>query len=185
MRLIAAIPNYNAAHNLPHLLRSLHDEPFDAIYVLDDASTDNSLAVLDKMNSGTIVIADTENKGPGGNRNRILPHLQDDDIVYFIDADMELMSASFKQRVVELFMHEPDLAIAGSLIFNKDSAPMTFNYGHYLGAPRETIGHILEFIARLSHFSPVQQALRPFARWSTYNLDIRYGSPKKVYVNYS
>lgn len=178
MRFIAAIPNYNAAENLPQLLQSCIKLGFDEIFVLDDASTDNSLEVLKEFSTNVTVITGTQNLGPAGNRNRILGSLRQNDTICFIDADMEVLSSNFKSQAMNIFEQETTVGIIGGLVLNKQHEPMTFNYGYFASAWRDSIGSILENTARLIPF--LRPLLVPLSRPFTYNVSIRYQPPAKL-----
>ncbi len=49
MKLTAVLPNYNHAEYLPHALNALlaQTRPADELIVIDDASTDNSVAIIE------------------------------------------------------------------------------------------------------------------------------------------
>ena len=75
--IIAAIPNYNMAEQLATLLPQIIQQGYDAIYVLDDVSTDDSREVVKRFAPKVTLIAGDRNLGAGGNRNRILSALPD------------------------------------------------------------------------------------------------------------
>src|SRR5882724_6321869 len=87
---IAAIPNYNMADSLTELLPQLLKQGYDHIYVLDDASTDNSVEVTRRFGPQVTVIAGEHNLRSGGNRNRILEAHPEECIIHFLDADIRL-----------------------------------------------------------------------------------------------
>ena len=88
MDITLAIPNFNGLEGLKKLLPQVTKEEFKNIYVLDDCSTDKSEEYVKKFPKITFVKG-KKNLGPAGNRNRIL-NCQLGDIIFFIDADMEL-----------------------------------------------------------------------------------------------
>jgi GT2 family glycosyltransferase len=87
--LIAAIPNYNMASVLDGLLNKLTKMNYDAIYVLDDASTDDSALVCEKYKQVTFVSSPI-NKGSSAARNLILGHINEPCIIHFLDADVDI-----------------------------------------------------------------------------------------------
>jgi GT2 family glycosyltransferase len=183
MRLIAAVPNYNAAHNLPSLLAQLLKQGFDEILLLDDASTDDSVQLVESNFAGKVtILTGTTNLGPAGNRNRVLSHLRSNDYILFIDADMELLSTGFRKHVLRIFEQETTVAVIGGLIFDAHHEPMRFNYGYFSSAFRDSIGSVIEEVAVL--VPPLRQLLRPLARLCTVNLDIRYGTPERKTVDW-
>ncbi len=181
MRFIAAIPNYNSGDSLGNLVQSILKHGFDEIIVLDDASTDDSLKPVQKYQQVKIVRGET-NLGPAGNRNRILANLRQNDIICFIDADMEVLSSGFRQKMKHIFEQETSVGILGGLIFNLNGDPMPFNYGYFSNGWRDAIGGTLERIAQF--IPPLRTPLGFLARLFTYNLDIRYAAPKQASVDW-
>ena len=84
------IPAYNAAPWLPRLLASAHAQsrPFDAIWVYDDCSTDDTAAVASAH--GAQVLRGAVNKGCSAGKNALAAHV-DADWLHFHDADDELL----------------------------------------------------------------------------------------------
>lgn len=84
------IPAYNAAEFLPRLLRSAHAQtaPFDAIWVYDDCSTDDTAAVAEQF--GAKVIRGSVNRGCSAGKNALAQSV-DAGWLHFHDADDELM----------------------------------------------------------------------------------------------
>ena len=84
------IPAYNAAPWLPRLLASAKAQtrPFDAIWVYDDCSTDDTAEVA--KTNGAQVLLGTVNKGCSAGKNALAAHV-DDDWLHFHDADDELL----------------------------------------------------------------------------------------------
>ncbi len=177
MRLIAVIPNYNHGKTLTRLLRQLLDKDFDAICVLDDASTDDSLKLLAPFADKIEIIKGPYNIGPGGNRNRIIPHIKDSDIIMFVDADMEFISEEIRQPVLNLFKSHPDVAMFGGGIKTKDDKPMTYNYGLHCSQLWHLIGLNIEHLAVFVHFKPLVKLIRPGAKYFTLNVEIRFFEP--------
>jgi len=68
MRFVVAIPNYNHGETLVLLLSQLLKLNFDAIYILDDASTDNSLSIIKEYekNDSRIKVVSLSKNTPGG-----------------------------------------------------------------------------------------------------------------------
>src|SRR5690606_266921 len=179
MRIIAAIPNYNAATHVIRLAKQLQKEDSDDILVLDDASRDDSLEKLYELGNSIEVIEGDANLGPAGNRNRILPHLQDDDVIAFFDADMELMTRQIRPIIEQLFADHPHVALIGGGIMNKQLKPMTYNYGLDVSPSKERTGRLLERFSRVLHFKPLVWPLKKFSSRFTKNLEITFGSPRE------
>jgi glycosyltransferase involved in cell wall biosynthesis len=83
------IPAYNAAAHLPRLLASAaaQTEPFDEIWVYDDASTDDTAGVAEQL--GAKVVRGAVNRGCSAGKN-ILASETNAGWVHFHDADDEL-----------------------------------------------------------------------------------------------
>jgi N-acetylglucosaminyl-diphospho-decaprenol L-rhamnosyltransferase len=90
---VAAVPNYNMGEHLRKLLPQLLAQRYDRIFVLDDASTDHSVDVVNEYGDEVRVVRSPENRGAGANRNQIIDHVGDGMLIHFIDADMELKTA--------------------------------------------------------------------------------------------
>jgi Glycosyl transferase family 2 len=74
---IAAIPNYNIADNLRILRPQVLAQGYDAVFALDDASTDHSVDVLNEFRDEVKLVGSLENRGVGANRNQIIDHVGD------------------------------------------------------------------------------------------------------------
>lgn len=183
MRFIAAIPNYNHGQSLVGLLDQLFGEDFDKIFVLDDASSDDSLDLLKPYEDKVEIIKGPFNIGPAGNRNRIIPHLKSDDIVVFIDADMQLITTDVKSKIIPLFESNQDVAMFGGGIQDKHGKPMTYNYGLHQSQFRHSVGLATEKITKFVHFSFFAKLIRPLALKFTYNVDILFFEPKERVIS--
>ena len=124
---VAAIPNYNMAAALKALLSQVMDQGYDGIYMLDDASTDDSVAVAESFKDVEVIRGES-NVGSGANRNRIIPMLGDAAIIHFIDSDVSLVSNDNVAIAREIFQDEAT-GLVGGLITMPDGTPWMFNYG--------------------------------------------------------
>ena len=125
---VAAIPNYNMAHCLGELLPQIAEQDYAAIFVLDDASTDDSREAVSDFDRSIHFVAGTENVGAGANRNRITDALGFNAIIHFIDADMRLET----ERVPELAQEvagSNTIGFVGGLIKEANGNQHPFNYG--------------------------------------------------------
>ncbi len=151
-RIIAAIPNYNMGHSLAELLPQVEAQCYDAIYVLDDASTDDSVAIASKFDQ-VKVVGGVRNVGAGANRNRILhiPGLRADDIIHFIDADTRLLTNNIPNTVRHI-MVDPSIVAMTGLVVNSDGLQYAWNWGRkfsflsWIGD--NLVSHILQPAAR-------------------------------------
>lgn len=124
---IAAIPNYNMAPALDRLLAQLVTADYDGIYVLDDASTDNSIQVV-KNYHDVQLIQNNVNQGSGATRNRILEVVDDQTIIHFLDADVILESAKPAAAIRALNLTAKSGFVGGTVITPKGTQD-PWNYG--------------------------------------------------------
>ena len=127
MKVIAAVPHYNAPGMLRNLLAQLSQDSFDQIVVLDDASRDKPTKIAAEFPAVTFVYG-PENLGAAGNRNRVL-EVVSDGIVWFIDADMAIISKNNADALRRIFKYRRTRMIGG-LIYTKAGSQMDWNYGH-------------------------------------------------------
>lgn len=125
---VAAIPNYNMADYLSALLPQVLERGYDDVYVLDDASTDDSRKAVFDLDDNVHFVAGRQNVGPGANRNRIADVLGHEAIIHFIDADVQLVSENNPQIIRSSF-ERPDVGAVGGLVQLPDGTPWMFNYG--------------------------------------------------------
>lgn len=182
MRFIAAVPNYNHGKSLIPLIDQLIGEKLDAIYVLDDSSTDNSLKLLEQYKDKVTIVKGPYNMGPAGNRNRILPYLKNNDILMSIDADMILETKGVKKIITDLFGRDDSVVLIGGGIYS-NGQPMTYNYSLHQSSLRHGIGIFFERIAQILHFKPLVRLVRPLAKPFTYNVEIRFFEPQERIVD--
>jgi N-acetylglucosaminyl-diphospho-decaprenol L-rhamnosyltransferase len=124
---VAAIANYNMAKELEHLLPQVVKQGYDDIFVLDDASTDNSREVVGRFR-GVQFIAGKTNKGAGANRNRIIAALKYDALIHFLDADVDLETSNTAALVRKVAPDQP-FGFVGGLIKNPSGLQNVWNYG--------------------------------------------------------
>jgi GT2 family glycosyltransferase len=131
---IAAIPNYNMADHLRRLLPQALAQDYDAVFVLDDASTDNSVDVVNEFGTDVSLIRRRENRGAGANRNQIIDHVGDGALIHFIDADMDLATpetAAVAREVVARYADQ-GVGVVGGLVSRPDGTQEPHNYGAVL-----------------------------------------------------
>lgn len=133
---IAAIPNYNMADYLEKTLPAVLKQGYNHVYVLDDASTDSSRAVVERLGDARVTFVPSRvNTGAGGARNRVLPYCDDDTLIHFLDADVELVSTQNPATIRRLYRQYPDIAFLGGTILDASGRQSPWNYG-----PRQTLG---------------------------------------------
>ena len=133
-RVVAAIPNYNMASSLKRLLNDLSKQPYDAIYVCDDASTDNSEQVA-KSFKNVHFLKNSKNGGAGSARNLMLNKFSEPTYIHFLDADVRLATKNTPDAIQSINFDDKT-AFVGGLTNNEDGHQTIWNYGssHSLGA---------------------------------------------------
>lgn len=127
-KVIAVIPHYNMPQTLVPLLKQAITQKYDAIYVLDDHSTNCDVqALLKPFGTRVTLIAGDKNKGAGANRNRILQADLKGAFLHFIDADCELLTENIPDAARKI-LSDPNIGAASGTIYNLNGAQMEFNY---------------------------------------------------------
>lgn len=113
------VPVYNAAAYLPRTLRAIRRSDFKdfELIVVDDGSTDSSLALARPLADNIIKLE--ERRSPGTARNRGA-RMSKGDILFFIDADVEIGPQALLRVAQELKSHPEISAVFGSY----DDAPL-------------------------------------------------------------
>jgi GT2 family glycosyltransferase len=185
-RVILAIPNYNMRQALGELLDSLAAEPFDEVFVLDDASTDGSADdVADSFPDVTLVRGE-RNICAAGNRNRLLPHLAGDELVLYLDAGSEVLSSGLAETARGWFENER-LGLAGSLILDKSGRPRSWNYGwamHPVSDGRNTVYEALEKTAQPGSWTYQKMREMALELHDNYNFEIAWSEPASRKVDW-
>jgi GT2 family glycosyltransferase len=128
---VAAIPNYNMGDNLRRLLPQVLAQHYNAVFVLDDASTDHSVDVVSEFGSEVKLVRSPENRGAGANRNQIIEHVGEGAIIHFIDADMDLETPETPAVAREVVGRYADrrVGLIGGLVSRVDGSQEHGNYG--------------------------------------------------------
>lgn len=144
-KVTVAVTNYNGEHYLPECLDAIKalDYPELDILVVDNASTDGSVAYLKKHHPDVGILSLKENNGPGPARNAAL-QAAGSRLVFSLDNDA-VVTPSCLRILVEALEKEPEAAIA---------EPRSFFYHqrdviHYDGGLCNYIGlmHLRNFFA--------------------------------------
>jgi len=125
---IAAIPNYNMAKGLQRLLPQLLKQDYAHIYVLDDASTDNSEEVAKSFGSKVTFVKSKVNGGAGAARNQLMPFLKDKSLIHFLDADVSILTSNAPSVIQNLSIDDSTGFIIG-LVCNTHKKQSVWNYG--------------------------------------------------------
>jgi GT2 family glycosyltransferase len=128
---VAAIPNYNMAHSLRELLSQVLAQSYDRVFVLDDASTDDTVDVVDSFGDDVTLVRSPHNRGAGATRNQIIDHVEDSAIIHFIDADMDLQTPGTPMVAREVVGRYADegVGLIGGLVSRTDGSQELDNYG--------------------------------------------------------
>lgn len=118
MKVAIVVPNWNGRRWLPGLLASLRtqDRPADEIVVVDDASTDDSLAWLAAHAPEVRVVALTENVGFAAAANRGIAAAAGADAVALVNTDVELAPDWLARTVARLEADPAAAAVATKMV---------------------------------------------------------------------
>jgi GT2 family glycosyltransferase len=159
---VAAIPNYNMADSLRKLLPQVLSQSYDRVFVLDDASTDDSADVVSSFGGQVTLVRSPENRGAGANRNQIIGHVEDGAIIHFIDADMDLETAETPTVAREVVARYADrgVGLIGGLVSRVDGSQELDNYGAVFSLWGNTTALIQLMIDRLRRKPRLAGAIR-------------------------
>ena len=121
-RITAIMANYNHSQFITHALADLAQQtmPFDEILILDDASTDNSIEVIQatiKDIPYARLIQNPQNMGVVATLNRATP-LATGDFIFYLSAD-DRYDRQIVERCQEALALYPDVAmISGNAVIN-------------------------------------------------------------------
>ena len=115
------IPAYNSANYLAETIQSAIDQtwPNKEIIVVNDGSTDGTLAIARSFESEIVKVLNQENKGASAARNKGLS-IAKGEYIQFLDAD-DLLSSDKIQNQVEILEKRPGKISTSSTIHFKDS----------------------------------------------------------------
>ncbi len=131
-----AITNYNGVEHLPHCIEAVRalDYPRYSLLVVDNASTDGSVALLRERYPDVRLIELEENRGPGPARNAALREATTD-LVFCIDNDAVLTPACLTKLVKALRADERVVACQPRVVYDLDPDRIHYDGGevHFLG----------------------------------------------------
>ncbi len=149
----AAVPNFNMADSLSCLLPQLISQGYDQVYVLDDASTDSSREVVEGFAPQVTFVPGDKNVGAGPNRNRIIDALEEDGVIHFIDADMDLITENNPESA-RLLASRERCAFVGGMILEETGLQFPFNFGPSMNLKQKFIARRHVHIAQLAKTDP-------------------------------
>jgi len=159
---VAAIPNYNMGDNLRRLLPQVVAQHYDAVFVLDDASTDDSADVVSQFGDDVIFVQSRENRGAGANRNQIIDQVEDGALIHFIDADMDLETSEIPTVAREVAERYADRGVGmiGGLVTLANGRQEWCNHGAVLSLWGNATGLLQFSIDRLREKPRLAGAIR-------------------------
>jgi glycosyltransferase involved in cell wall biosynthesis len=125
------IPVYNAEAYLAQTIQSALDQtwPNKEILMINDGSTDNSLAIIRQFDSDIIKIYSQENQGASVARNYGLKQAQGE-YIQFLDAD-DLLSPDKIKAQTEVLMDFPGyVGLCGTIHFQDGTDPLSYHLQH-------------------------------------------------------
>lgn len=119
VKISALIPNYNHAHYLPEQLESMinSDRPPDEIIIIDDASTDHSLEILQAYSerySFIKVFKNKVNKGVEYNINKLIQVAKGDYV--FLSAADDKVAPDFFYEIERVALLHPGVGVISGLV---------------------------------------------------------------------
>ena len=159
---VAAIPNYNMGDNLRRLLPQVVAQHYDAVFVLDDASTDDSADVVSQFGADVKFVRSRENRGAGANRNQIIDQVEDGALIHFIDADMDLETSEIPTVAREVAERYADRGVGmiGGLVTLANGRQEWCNHGAVLSLWGNATGLLQFSIDRLREKPRLAGAIR-------------------------
>ncbi|MEN4446649.1 glycosyltransferase family 2 protein [Mycobacterium sp. SMC-18] len=166
---IAAIPNYNMGHHLRKLLPQVLVQGYDRIYVFDDGSTDDSVEVVKEFGGQVQMIVAPQNQGCTANRNQVLKVIDGDELIHFIDADMDLETENIADVARQVAARYVDKGVGaiGGLVSRTDGSQEPYNFGpaFCLHTHMTAIPPVLDRIRNRPKLArTIQQAVRPIVK---------------------
>jgi len=118
------IPVYNAGKYLEGTIISAIEQTWGnkEIIIVDDGSTDNSLAIAKKHENTWIKVFSQQNKGAGAARNKGLKESKGD-YIQFLDADDLLNTNKIESQIEQLIKFPEHLAVCPTVHFEDGTEP--------------------------------------------------------------
>lgn len=117
------ILNWNTRDDLQRCLDSIHEHPPNhsvEIIVADNASEDDSVAMVQQRYPEVRIVANERNLGFGAGNNRAIPHSRGR-FVLFLNSDTIVTEGAF-DRLIDYADSRPDAAIFGPKLLNRDGS---------------------------------------------------------------
>ncbi len=167
-RVAAVVVNYNARDYLLDCVRSLRGAGVEQIVVVDNASTDGSVAALRTADPQATIVETGGNFGYGGGANRGAAAVPPGaDVLLVSNADVIVDAVAVKTMVASLDA-DPDLGMVGPRIDNADGT--LYPSARIMPGPVDAVGH-----AFLGLVMPNNRFTRRYRM-----LDWDHASPRRV-----
>lgn len=125
------IPAYNCQSTIKDTLNSVFEQTYKAleIIVIDDGSTDNTLAIIESIDDDRLIVLTQSNSGVSASRNRGIGYANGE-FVALLDAD-DLWLPNKLSEQLKAFQNEPTAAVAYSWTNYIDEAGNLLREGYY------------------------------------------------------
>lgn len=150
------IPLYNKEKYIDRTVRSVLSQTYEdfEVIVVDDGSTDNSVAVLKQFNDGRIRIVRQENAGVSAARNRGIKEAKNE-LIAFLDADDEWLP-TYLSTIHELVLEYPVCSVFATNYIIKEEAGGKVLETCIVGLPDNfTEGIITDYFGIVSRSNPL------------------------------
>jgi GT2 family glycosyltransferase len=129
------ILNWNAKDILRECIKSVKESfyPIHEVIVVDNASNDGSVAMIERDFGDVVIIENAANFGAPKGRNIGINRAIREDVkyVYTLDNDLIIEPRTISE-LVTLMENRPEVACAGSLIYYHDKPGVVFSAGQYI-----------------------------------------------------
>jgi glycosyltransferase involved in cell wall biosynthesis len=173
------VPNYNYARTLELCLRSIQEQTYQRLELIlvDDGSTDDSVAVAERL--GVRVLHTARNQGAGAARNLGVEHARGE-ILVFVDSDVALAPDAV-EVAVSMLEEDPSVAVVCSI---HDPEPLirdslfeefrALQYYHWTVSAEGPVSFL--FSAMCAMRRGVFDDIGPFKPWLRHNDEVDYGN---------
>lgn len=126
---ICLITNYNYSSFIEECIESALSQsvPFDLILIVDDGSTDDSISLIESISSRnpSVKLIAKENGGQLSGFNAAVNLIQNDDRVFFLDAD-DVYPPDYLELILgNLALHPADFTYCKDYLFTSNRSPLT------------------------------------------------------------
>lgn len=161
------IPCHNAERHIEEAILSARNQTWRnvEVIVVDDSSTDESLAAALRLESATVKVASQKRAGAAAARNTALG-LAEGDFIQYLDADDLLTPNKIEAQLAVLAASDPDLiAVSAAMYFRDGSHPESGRLEE--GWPMIDSDDPVEWIIDLWGGNPGRAGMVPCSCWLT------------------